>query len=84
MSCPLCDLYLKREIVTRLWYEDEKVIVVNCKSHPDKRMIVLKRHTADPTPSEDAYMRGIMEQLFPGIQLRGPRSIFGHWHLHEV
>lgn len=69
--------------MTRLYYEDEKVIVVDCKIH-HKPMIVLRRHTQYPTAGEEAYMRGIMEQLFPQIKLRGPRSIYSHYHLHQV
>jgi len=78
-KCPLCSLERKTE-----WrYEDERVVICRCLSHPEKWMVVLRRHTVEPTEEEDAYMRKVMRRLFPGIRLRGPRTV-PHYHLHEV
>jgi hypothetical protein len=79
-ECPLCRL-CQGEIITKLHYEDDKVIVVDCSTHL-KPMIVLKRHTSNPTEEEGHYMRSVMERLFPGMKLRGPASIRDHFHLH--
>ena len=84
MSCPLCRLYEDREIITKLHYEDEFCIIVHCKTHSDKKMCVLKRHIKYPTEEEKKHMKGIMRSLFPGMELRGPKSILDHYHLHEV
>jgi len=83
MSCPLCRLYEKREIITRLYYEDDVCIVVDCSTH-HVPIIVLKRHAKTPKPEELKHMRKIAEKLFPGKPFRGPRSILDHFHLHSV
>ncbi|MHA1834984.1 MAG: hypothetical protein ACTSV7_13480 [Candidatus Baldrarchaeia archaeon] len=83
-DCPLCRLYQKREIITKLHYEDDTCIIVNCKSHPNKILIVLKRHTKVPTPEEAEHMYRIAHKLFPGKLWRYPQSIKDHFHLHEV
>lgn len=81
-QCPLCRL-CQGEIVTKLYYQDEKVIVVDCKVHL-KPMIVLKRHTAFPTQEELDYLKKIALKLFPEKRFREPHSIKDHWHWHEV
>lgn len=79
-ECPLC----KHERLTKHFYEDEICWVALCKSHPDKKIAVLNRHTREPTLEEERYVREVMERLFPGIKLRDPKSILNHWHLHEI
>jgi len=79
-ECPLC----KREKLTKWYYEDEIVWVADCKSHPDKKLIVLKRHTSTPTKQELEHMKKIASELFPNKEWRGPRSIPEHFHLHEI
>jgi len=84
MECPLCRLYERGEVLTKLYFEDDVCVVVDCASHPTKKLCVLKRHSSEPTPEEKQHMRLTMQRLFPNIQLRMPRSILDHWHLHEV
>lgn len=83
MGCELCDLYERRQIVTKLYHEDNTCIVVNCKTH-NVPMCVLKRHAEKPTYGELDHMQQVMRGLFPDIKLRGPQSIKDHYHLHEV
>lgn len=78
-DCELC----RAEKLTEWKYEDDVVFVCRCVSHPDKWLIVLKRHTSQPTQEEMEYMRKIAERFFPSKQFRGPKSIPEHFHLHE-
>jgi len=83
LDCPLCRLCFKHEIVTKLYYEDDRVIVVDCSTHRVP-MIVLKRHTPQPTQEELQYMYSVAERLWPGMKWRFPGSIKDHFHLHSV
>lgn len=83
MDCPLCRLYEKREIITKLHYEDDLCIVVDCSTH-GVPMIVLKRHTAFPTQEELAHLKKIALKLFPEKSFRPPQSIRDHWHWHAL
>lgn len=80
MTCPLCEA--KKE--TEWFYEDDMVWCAYCKSHPDKVLIVLKRHTSLPMPQEEAHMSVVAHNRFRGKKFRGPRSIKDHYHMHEV
>lgn len=83
LECPLCRLVLYREIIAPLHYEDAVCMVVNCYSHPNRVLIVLKRHTPTPSKEEEASMEEVAKKLFPSKRFRGPKSILDHWHLHE-
>jgi len=80
MSCPLCEA----KKLTRWLYEDDMCWVAYCSSHPDKVLIVLRRHARMPTPEEAEHIQQIAEKLFPGKQWRYPHSILDHFHLHEI
>jgi len=80
MSCPLC----LAEKKTKRYYQDDVCWIAGCSSHPSKKLCVLRRHAPQATSEEELHMRQVMENLFPGIRLRGPASILDHWHLHEV
>jgi len=82
MSCPLCEL-CEGKIITKLYYQDDKVIVVDCSTHL-KPMIVLRRHTAYPTQEEMRYLKEIAVRLFPEMSFRGPASIRDHFHWHAI
>lgn len=83
-ECPLCRLARGLDRITETLYEDNTVISCYCKSHPSKILIVLKRHTPQPTPEEAEHMQQIAHKLFPNKQWRGPKSILDHFHLHEL
>jgi len=80
MGCPLC----KAEPLTERKYEDAICYVCRCLSHPDKWLIILKRHTPLPTPDEAEHIREVADRLFQGKQWRYPASLKDHFHLHEV
>jgi len=79
-SCPLC----REEKLTEWLYEDEICWVAYCKTHPNKILIVLKRHTAYPTQKELTHLKKITLKLFPEKHFREPKSIRDHFHLHEL
>jgi len=78
-NCERC----KGEKVTEWKYEDDVCWVARCKSHPDKWMIVLRRHTAFPTQEEMIHLKEVALKLFPDKRFRGPRSVRDHFHWHE-
>jgi len=81
MTCPLC----RAEKITEWLYEDDRIYICRCKSHPSKWMVVLKKHTSRPSNEELSYMfRKAKEEIGAGVKLRGPNSILDHFHLHEV
>jgi len=79
-GCPLC----KREPLTKQLYEDDVCWIAYCTSHPSKILIVLKRHTPQPSPEEAEHMYEVAHKLFPNKQWRYPASLKNHFHLHEV
>lgn len=79
MVCELCEA----KKVTPWYYEDGVVWVADCKSHPNKKIMVLKRHTEEPTTEERMHMIQLTRNLFPDIKWRGPASLKEHFHLHE-
>jgi len=79
-ECPLC----KAEKITKWLCEDEVCWVAYCKSHPDKVIIVLKRHTPQPTPEEAEHIQQVAEKFFPNKKWRYPKSLPQHFHLHEI
>lgn len=78
--CKLC----QAERLTSRLYEDERVWIARCKSHPDKWLVVLKRHGGKPTEEERAYMLETAGKLLTRRYWREPRTILDHFHLHEV
>ena len=83
-ECPLCRLSRGLDRITRQYYEDDIVVACNCKTHLGVPMIVLKRHTAFPTPEERVHMNKIAKSRFPSKQFRPPASLKDHWHLHAM
>ena len=82
MSCPLC----KRKKKTELYYE--LIWVASC-STCHVPMVVLKRHTTDPTPFEvawlESHLRKIGEEVFGKGKFRIDRKqrlILDHIHYH--
>jgi len=81
MSCELCRL----EKLTEWKYEDDILVICKCKTHPNKWMAVLRRHTKEPNLTEKYCIVGMINLHFnDDVKWRGPNSIKDHYHLHEV
>jgi len=79
LSCPLC----RAERLTKWYHEDDVCWIADCLSHPDKKLVVLKRHARVPTVNESEHIMELVSRLFPRKRWRYPRSILDHFHLHE-
>jgi hypothetical protein len=79
-DCQLCDM----EQLTEWYYEDDEVVVAE-KPHGGV-MIVLKRHTKEPTEAEHAYMKGLLNGLFgKGHETKVIMAhVEDHFHAHIV
>lgn len=85
MTCPLCDLVFNRNIKTKLYYEDSKVIIIDCQTcGTNNPLIVLKRHTMKPNNFELGHMEMMAKETFgPNIKFRKkPHQILDHLHWH--
>lgn len=80
MTCPLCEA----KKITKRYYEDNKIWIANCSTHPSKKLVVLKRHVPLPTTDEAEHIQQMADKLFLGKAWRYPESIKEHFHLHEV
>lgn len=80
MSCPLCE----RGKVSHWYLEDDICWVADCITF-GLPMIVLKRHTMDPTDQELNHLKSVVNNLFPSKGLRkGQRRRADHLHWHIV
>lgn len=78
-SCPLC----KKEKKTHWYYSDTVCWVADCLTCQIP-MIVLVRHSMDPTDFEFRHLPEIVETLFPGAKLRKKQRVVKdhlHWHI---
>lgn len=88
-KCSLCRLCKKDGIPRKnqkIYYEDEICIIVDCLSHPTKKIIVLKCHTSKPTEKDLNHLKWIADNLYSGYKWRDSSigSIRDHFHLHEL
>jgi len=86
MSCDLCDLYEKRQIVTKKYFENNLWIIVDCKQCKIP-MLVYKRHARQPSREELAEIWKEIRQIWPNARARGyTRAIpqYVHWHDHII
>ena len=80
-NCPLC----RAEHLTPWIWEDEVCWICYCATHTETPMIVLKRHSAEPTPEEMEHIKAVKNKLFPELRFRGHmQSLPDHWHEHLV
>jgi len=86
MNCELCQL----DYVTRWYRQNPFLVVLECKTcgHP---MVVLRRHTMKPTPSERLAMTNALFDVANEIYGHGnwkvrkhQRTIKDHIHWHAV
>lgn len=73
----LCEMEHK----TVWYYQDEDVVV--CEKPQGGKMIVLKRHTDEPTEAEHAYMKGVLNSLFGEHETKIMMNhVEDHFHAH--
>lgn len=61
-NCPLCRL-CDGEVISHLYYEDDKVIVVDCSAH-NVPMFVIKRHAQYATAEEFQHIERLRKRFF--------------------
>ena len=88
-KCPLCRLCEKDGLPRKdqkIHYEDEICIIVDCLTHPTKKLIILKRHTLNPTEKELNHLNWVADNLYLGRKWRDSSigSIPDHFHLHAL
>ena len=88
MGCPLCDLYQKREIKTRLYFETDDYIVVNCQTC-NCPMVVWKVHKPNLKYKEKSAMKTeVGRRLAYGVEGEHyfwddtMKQIKDHYHIH--
>lgn len=89
-GCPLCDIYLTKKIITKLYWPDRadqipnsEFIIVECKTCKVP-MIIYRDHVTTITREAWGRMLFRCKKIFgSGITLRSrPRKIFDHFHCH--
>ncbi|MCL5433706.1 MAG: HIT domain-containing protein [Candidatus Marsarchaeota archaeon] len=87
--CPLCNLHKEGE---RIYYEDDKVIIVdanNKKGHRERILVVWKKHVAKISDEEEAYtiekLKAVAKKVFEyttkyEVFVDKYSTIMEHWH----
>jgi len=83
-SCDLCKL-IQGKIITENYYEDERVIIVNCKSC-EIPMLVLKDHRMELSSEEERDFEYIIKRQLPDLWYirKKQRKIHDHLHWHII
>jgi len=87
-DCPLCKL-VAGNIISKLYFETDKFICVDCltcgKNHP---IVVLRRHDMEMTKEEQRYMFGRIPRYFGdrfvGFRMKEAHPEWGHLHYHVL
>jgi len=84
-NCPLCRMEKK----TEWFYEDYMMVICRCETHPDKWMVVLKRHIpiGEMSPEEMRRTTTALINMHPDgtlVQMRRGEKYREHAHLHEA
>jgi len=78
MTCDLCEL----KTITKLHYEDDTVIVLDCMSC-EVPMIVYKKHTMSISQEDENMMTRILTKIAPTAYIdKVQRTIPNHLHWH--
>ena len=81
MECELCEL-AKGKIITKLWYQDNLMIIVDCKTCVGTPLVVFKGHK-EPTLDERMRMIDKARELFPDKRFDFQRrAVPDHYHFH--
>lgn len=77
-DCLFCP---KPDKQTKWWHEDEVCLLINKPS--GEPMVVLKRHTTEPTATEMAYMKGVAQSVCGDHEMDVVLGhVKNHWHGH--
>lgn len=83
-GCELCKL-VKYNIITHLYFQNDKIIVVDCQTcGPGNPMLVWKKHTMIISQEDLEYIIKVVKEQFPNYKLRILQRQLGshlHWHL---
>lgn len=81
MDCELCDLVINRKIVTRHYYTNKTITIVDCRTCLVP-MVVFNHH-GQATEEERRLAMNVIDQLFDYESIRKtPRKIGDHEHWH--
>ena len=85
-NCELCKLVFDNDVKTELHYQDDSIIIVNCLTHKDTPIVVLREHRLLRSKSEQEHIRQICLKLFPDrrFRMKGMNKIPFHWHEHLI
>lgn len=83
MDCELCDLVINRKIVTRHYYTNETITIVDCTTC--KIPMVVFNHHGQATEKERRLAMAVVDHLFEYQSIRmEPRRILDHTHYHII
>lgn len=84
-DCPLCKL-CQGDIKTKLYHQDDTIIIVDCLTHIGTPMVVLKDHKEKISDQEFDHIQNLCKKIFPEKRFRGTgmTEIKGHWHEHLI
>lgn len=84
-NCPLCRIYKNKEIHTKVHFEDNSLIILDCHTCKNVPMLVIKRHDMILTHKELEHILKVVKKQFPNYKLRmNQRQEKNHWHIHLV
>ena len=81
MSCELCDLTIRGNVITKKYYEDKECIIVDCKNCRIP-MLVLKKHEETIPIGRAVELNRLLKKVCGEGIIRYPRKIKEHWHIH--
>ena len=84
MNCELCKLSQNpdKELITKLHYIDNKIIICDCKSCKIP-MLVWRKHTMTLGQEDLEYILEVLKKEFPDYEVRmNQRKIKNHLHWH--
>lgn len=83
MDCELCDLVVKRKIVTRHYYTNSVITIVDCLTCGEGHPMLVFTHHGQATDEERRHATGVIDHLFEYESIRKEaRKIMNHEHWH--
>jgi len=90
-DCPLCEIFDKQDIHTKLYYpnskeevKDSEFVIIECDSCHTP-MMVYSEHVTSVSKEQYGRILYIIRKLFGNVKLRKiPRTITDHIHYHII